>query len=699
MKTKLLFLAPHLSTGGMPSFLLKRIQLLNASFDIYVVEYECLSDIYVLHRNQIKEIVGNKFYTLDTNKLELINIINKHKIDIVHIEHEAEGFDMNMISLLYNNDRKYKIVETCHNIVFKAKDKIYIPDAFALCTPHHIETFQDIDTYKQVIQYPIENNVCSANKKANSKRILRLKEDRTNVLNVGLWTKGKNQKEALEIARKHPEVDFHFVGNQAMNFADYWQPLMQDLPENVKVWGERDDVGLFMEACDIFMFNSTFECNPLVLKEAIGYQMPIFAHNLPQYCGMYDNYIFPVEDFGKEIEEHYFVSDEKEKFTKESKQFYNLILKSKMKKQETKSSYNFITHFVNGVYFEIVGNSHSNFRVQFCDKLGNLLYEEIIKCNSWIKLDRQYYFDWNIKVWENDKLVHNEDVSLKGKRVMIGFESSSLGDTLAWLPYCDVFQKKHDCQLIVCTFKNFLFKDQYPNIEFVEPSTVVPNLYAKYDLGWFYDKNREPVLPNTIPLQQTATNILGLDFLELKPKLNFKPQNIVASASPKYVCIAPDSTAGCKEWTLENWQKVVDYLVKDNYEVYNISLNSRYTLKNTYVPKDLSLESTMQLIHYSEFFIGLSSGISWLNWALNKKVIMIANFSKKDHEFSTDFRIVNESVCNGCWNNKNFKFDKSDWGWCPINKGYDKQFECQKSITPERVIIEIRKVLGNVGIQ
>jgi autotransporter strand-loop-strand O-heptosyltransferase len=128
-------------------------------------------------------------------------------------------------------------------------------------------------------------------------------------------------------------------------------------------------------------------------------------------------------------------------------------------------------------------------------------------------------------------------------------------------------------------------------------------------------------------------------------------------------------------------------------------LNSRYTLKNTYVPKDLSLESTMQLIHYSEFFIGLSSGISWLNWALNKKVIMIANFSKKDHEFSTDFRIVNESVCNGCWNNKNFKFDKSDWGWCPINKGYDKQFECQKSITPERVIIEIRKVLGNVGIQ
>jgi autotransporter strand-loop-strand O-heptosyltransferase len=692
MKTKLLFLMPHASTGGMPSFVLKRIQLLKELFDIYVVEYACLSDTYILHRKQIQDILGDKFYTLENNKLELINIIYKHKIDIVHIEHEAEGFDMNMINMLYRNDRTYKIVETCHNIVFQAKDKIFTPDAFALCTPHHFETFKDIDTYKQVIQYPLENNVCDFNKKTESIKTLGLAEDRINVLNVGLWTKGKNQGEAIEIAKKHPSIDFHFVGNQAINFEDYWKPLMENLPENVKVWGERDDVNVFMEACDIFMFNSTFECNPLVIKEAIGYQMPIFAHNLPQYCGMYDNYISPIEDFGIKKDKHYLAIDESDKFTKESTEFYNLILKTKMKKQETKSTYRFINHFVNGVYFEILGDSHSNFRVQFSDKAGNILYEEIIKCNSWIKLDRQYYTDWNIKVWENDQLVHNEDFSLKGKRVMIGFESSSLGDTLAWLPYCDEFQKKHDCKLIVSTFKNFLFKDQYPNIEFVEPSTVVPNLFAKYDLGWFYDKNREPVLPSTIPLQQTATNILGLEYSEIKPKLNFVRKGRLGYEK-LYVCIAPDSTSGCKEWTLENWQKVVDYLVSENYEVYNISLNSRYTLKNTYVPKDLSLESTMQFIHHSEFYIGLSSGLSWLNWALNKKVIMIANFSKKDHEFSTDcIRLVNESVCHGCWNNKNFKFDKSNWGFCPINEGYDKQFECQKSITPEMVIEEVKKL-------
>lgn len=686
MKTKLLFLAPHLSSGGMPSFLLKRIQLLNDYFEIFVVEYECLSDIYVVHRNRIKEIVKDKFYTLDKNKLELINIINKHKIEIIHIEHESEGFDLNMISMLYNNDRSYRIIETCHNITFNPKTKLFIPDGFAFCTPYHLDTFRDINTYKEVIQYPIQVTIPNLKDKVYAKQTLGFKDDKKNVLNVGLWTKGKNQGEAIEIARNNPDVDFHFVGNQAINFSDYWKPLMENLPENVKVWGERDDVDLFMKACDVFMFNSTFECNPLVLREAIGYQMPIYAHNLPQYCGMYDNYIFPIEDFGNEIEYKYLVKGENEIFIKESKQFYNLILKSKMKKQKKETSYNFINHFVDGVYFEVVGNSHSNFRVQFSDNLGNILYKEIIKCNSWIKLNRKYYTDWNIKVWENDQLVHNEDVSLKGKRVMISFESSSLGDTLAWMPYCDEFQKKHDCFLFVSTFKNFLFTMQYPNINFIEPAEVVENLTAKYDLGWFYDFNKEPILPNTIPLQQTATNILGLEYKELKPKLNFTPRMNVASTDKPYVCIAPDSTAGCKEWSLENWQGVVDFIINKGYDVVNVSIDSKYNLKNVFIPSNLTLDVTMQIIHYSEFFIGLSSGLSWLAWSFNKHIIMIANFTKADHEFSSDCtRITNENVCNGCWNNKNFKFDKGDWNWCPIWKDYDKQFECQKSITIEMV--------------
>ena len=45
-----------------------------------------------------------------------------------------------------------------------------------------------------------------------------------------------------------------------------------------------------------------------------------------------------------------------------------------------------------------------------------------------------------------------------------------------------------------------------------------------YKLGWFYNRDLEPTLPNTIPLQQTASNILGLEFKEIKTNIDFIPK-------------------------------------------------------------------------------------------------------------------------------------------------------------------------------
>jgi ADP-heptose:LPS heptosyltransferase len=48
----------------------------------------------------------------------------------------------------------------------------------------------------------------------------------------------------------------------------------------------------------------------------------------------------------------------------------------------------------------------------------------------------------------------------------------------------------------------------------------------------------------------------------------------------------------------------------------------------------------MSCISNSEFFIGLSSGLSWLAWTLNKEVIMISNFTEENHEFKCHRPIV-----------------------------------------------------------
>ena len=103
----------------------------------------------------------------------------------------------------------------------------------------------------------------------------------------------------------------------------------------------------------------------------------------------------------------------------------------------------------------------------------------------------------------------------------------------------------------------------------------------------------------------------------------------------------------------------------------------------------------MNAIYHSEFFIGLSSGLSWLTWGLGKHVVMISNFTEEDHEFvSNCTRITNTFVCHGCWNNPMFKFDKGDWNWCPEHKGTERHFECHKSITSQMVIEKIQHLLS-----
>ena len=291
MKMKILFLAPHLSTGGMPSFLLKQIQLLKDEFDIYVVEYQFFTADFVVQRDAIKDLVGDKLYTLGEDKLELTNIVKNINPDIVHIHDPSEKFNNNMMSELYSSSRTYRIVETCHDVWFRPTESSFRPDAYAFCTPYHLEIFENMPSYRQVLEFPIDDSTNQSAKWISNDFNI----SETNVINVGLWTPGKNQAEGIEIARKYPHIKFHFIGNQAGNFQDYWEPLMKDLPSNVKVWGERNDVSSFMMLADVFMFNSTIECNPLVLREAIGYNLPIIANNLSYYGSMFDEYIQPID--------------------------------------------------------------------------------------------------------------------------------------------------------------------------------------------------------------------------------------------------------------------------------------------------------------------------------------------------------------------------------------------------------------------
>jgi autotransporter strand-loop-strand O-heptosyltransferase len=674
----------------MPGFVLKSVQTLYKTFDVEVVEYQCHSLDYVVQRNAIKKLVP--FHTLHEDKMELFNILAKFNPDIVHIHEPAERFNRDMISELYREDRTYRIVETCHDVSFNHdKEKIFHPDAYYFCTPYHLETFASSPSYKEVIEFPIDRRT--------KKELLTIEEleslqkgefdlKKINVVNVGLWTPGKNQAEGIEIARKYPDMDFHFIGNQAINFKHYWEPLMENLPSNVKVWGERNHVPLFILMADIFMFNSTWECNPLVLREAISFGKPIIAHNLPQYGSMFDKYIQPIDTDLNTIECNYIVPTDNttDIFWDKQIKFYNKVMTLDKQEQDVK----IIQHFVGQPYLEIKSGLKADFKVQYFDG-DKLVYENTIGSNSWIKLNREYYTKWESKVFMNGELIHHNVLDLEGKRVYISLSSKSLGDTIAWAPYAYEFQKKHKCKVILSTFLNKIL--DIPEIELVEPGTVVPNVYAQYNIGWFYDLNKEPVLPNTIKLQEAATKILGLDFQEIMPKLKYDAGN---NKYGKYVTIATNSTSGCKFWTKEGWQGVINYLHEKGYKVINVSLEEN-PFDNCEQIINTDIQKTMAIIHHSQFYLGLGSGVSWLANALGKQVVMINNFANEDHEFEC-IRVTNKSVCNGCWNNPNFKFDAGDWNWCPVFKNTPRHFECQRSISAKHVILFLCEYAKQLGL-
>ena len=686
---KLLYLLPHTSTGGMPQFALKRIQTLldYTDFEIFVIEYANYGKIFPVQRNQIMKLLGDNFYSLNEDKMEAYRIIKEINPDIIHLDEMPElmGND-ELFKKIYGNDRTWRIVETCHNSSFKPDtQKLFNPDLYAFCTPWHEDVFANMDAQFVTIPYPIDRVKITDTDKFVARAKLGFEPDKKHIINVGLWTPGKNQAEGIEIARKHPNMMFHFIGNQAGNFQSYWEPLMKDLPVNVKVWGEREDIPDFMMAADIFMFNSTLELNPLVIREAISYGLPIIGRKLPQYAGMYDKYLLPLDIFLESIHsgQHYIIPNDCTSltFALRHEEAYNKIQKFSIRKQNTTIT----QHFVDNPFLEIKGISDSDFRVEFFDENGSIAYEKTIKSNHWVKLNKQYYTKWQTKVWENDNLIYDNTLSLKDKRVYIAFESKALGDTLAWIPYVFEFQKKHECTVICSTFWNRLF-DEAPNVSFVEPGTTVNNLYALYRIGYFYDLNKLPVNPVTIPLQKVATTILGLDYKEIVPKLAYMPE---VPKLGRYVTIATNSTAGMKFWGKDQWQKLINWLVFEaKYEVYNVSLEPN-PFDNCIQITTPSLESKMDWISGSEFFIGLSSGLAWVAWALNKPVYMIANFTEEWNEFNCH-KITNKSVCNGCWNSPNFKYN-GEWDYCPTHLGTDRQWECQLSITADMVIEEIKK--------
>lgn len=291
---KLLMVTPHLSTGGLPQYLLKQIEHFISEYEIFVIEWSDITGgLYVVQKNKISELISERLITLSDNKDKILELIGFIKPNIIHFQEIPESFiDVQILKNIYREDRDYSIVVTTHSSTVDVKGIKYGADKFVLVSKWSKSVFVNEfgEDICDIWEYPIENIEYD---KYEYKKLLGFDDGYHHILNVGLFTPGKNQKELIELARtfKDEKVKFHFVGNQADNFSNYWKPLMSNLPNNCIVHGERSDVDLFYKACDLFYFTSNFELNPLVVREALSHKLPTFIKKLDTYQCSYDGLV------------------------------------------------------------------------------------------------------------------------------------------------------------------------------------------------------------------------------------------------------------------------------------------------------------------------------------------------------------------------------------------------------------------------
>ena len=289
-KKKLLYICPHLSTGGQPQYTYKQVKHFINEFDIEVVEINNSGgDAFVVQKNRIKSLAV--VHTLAEDKSKVLDIIKEFKPDIIHFQ-EIPQFDLPTYALdvIFRKDRPYFIIATTHGSFTNPSEIVYHPDKYVLVSKWSKQIFDDAElgVETDIWEYPIEEYDFD---KEAAKKQLGFESDWKHVLNVGLFAPGKNQGEIFAIARQLEKykIKFHFVGNQAGNFENYWLPLMKHKPDNCVIWGERNDVDTFYAACDLFYFSSTLELNPLSVKEALSFKLPCLFRKLHTFLDTYDN--------------------------------------------------------------------------------------------------------------------------------------------------------------------------------------------------------------------------------------------------------------------------------------------------------------------------------------------------------------------------------------------------------------------------
>ena len=158
------------------------------------------------------------------------------------------------------------------------------------------------------------------------------------------------------------EVEFHFLGNECFKVKCGIENL--DSP-NCRIWGERNDVDNFYSSMDLFLFPSKRELNPLCVKEALSWDIPVLMNKI-ESCNLYKKYENnPGVTFIDDIDVKQYMESKSKKFEKKGN--FRIALYT--------SFYN-NAKYIRGLYEQIRNQTYQNWKWFVTDDFSK---DEIVK--------------------------------------------------------------------------------------------------------------------------------------------------------------------------------------------------------------------------------------------------------------------------------------------------------------------------------
>jgi autotransporter strand-loop-strand O-heptosyltransferase len=273
-------------------------------------------------------------------------------------------------------------------------------------------------------------------------------------------------------------------------------------------------------------------------------------------------------------------------------------------------------------------------------------------------------------------------------KILVHIESHALGDSVGAAAIISKYQQLNGYDVTVISNHSKLFIKSYPNLKFIGIDEPVTD---------FYNDRIQTLYKFDIPLLEGYAKDFGITTEGVTLKVDsVEKQRPIKN---KYVCIGVHSTAQCKYWNYPGgWdilskmlrKKGLTPVVVERDELFGIEGHMNGLPQSAVKKVGMNFSDVLNYIQHCEFYIGLSSGLSWVAQGLGKPTVIISNVTSKDNEYIDEktLRIYDEDICHGCIHKE--PFDTNDWLWCPVYRNDDmRRHVCTKLITPQEVMKKI----------